>query len=111
MCRSILLTLLLSACWRSDLPPQPPAHVENIVRVSTTDELLEALRPNVTIELAPGDYAIDKIDRSRGGPHHRWSTVFEGNEDTETDERNMLILEKLHDVVIRAEKPGVPTRL
>jgi len=73
-------------------------------------ELVAALRPNATIALAPGDYAIDKVART-SGPHHRWANVFEGNEYPDFEEQDMLVLENLHDVTIRAADPGARTRL
>lgn len=106
------LTLLVAAtgCWRSGSAPGSDPAPDPPVRVASMPDLLAALRSSTTIALAPGDYQIDEVARVPG-PHHRWANVFEGTEYPDFEDQDMLVLEDLHDVTLRAEQPGARPRL
>lgn len=109
--RGISILLVVTAgCWRGDSSSTPVSPAESVTRVTSMQELVAALRPNATIALAPGDYAIDKLARTPG-PHHRWANVFEGSEYPEFEEQDMFVIENLHDVTIKAAEPRARTRL
>jgi hypothetical protein len=106
---AIVVLAAVAGCRRADPPPsRPPA--DPAIRVTSMTELLAALRPGATIALAPGDYEIDRLPRT-AGPHHRWGNVFEGDEYPHFPDQDMLVLEHLHDVTIRAERPDARPRL
>lgn len=104
-----LLALLLGlAGCAGGASPTPPLRgtVDHRpeVRVTTAAELVAALRSHTQVVLAPGDYQLDALPRTRG-PHHRWGAFFEGHEYPEF-EQDMLVLEGLRDVTLRSERPG-----
>ena len=79
-----------------------PAKSDNVVRVSTVDEFLNAIAPDTVIELAPGTYDLSTAASYRGSstnPFYIWNEVY--------DEGAELEICGVQNLVIRgADKDG-----
>ena len=76
----ILALFLLLGCVSASA--EEPADDASFVRVSTVDELLDAIAPNASVSLAAGTYDLSTASsygRETGNPCLRWEPVYDDN--------------------------------
>ena len=91
---ALLALLLLSACGETvpgavtpepEVPAEPEAPAapaeQGVVRVTNVDELLAAIAPDTTIELAAGDYVLytaSNYGRQNVSEYYEWTKEYDG---------------------------------
>lgn len=73
--------------------PEQQGELDKPIRVSTVDELLEAIGPNRQIWLEPGVYELDKAADygGAGGEYYSWNECFDGYELVINNVENMQL--------------------
>lgn len=83
------MTLIRPAVWKSQTSATPPplelsADENGEIRVSTVDQLLAAIAPNVSIVLEPGTYDLSKAtgygSADSGSGYYGWEQCYDGAE-------------------------------
>jgi len=80
-----VLTLALLLCFGA-VAGASPANSDNVVRVSSVDEFLNAIAPDRVIELAPGIYDLSTASSYRGSstnPFIVWNEVYDDGAELE----------------------------
>lgn len=80
-----VLTLALLLCFGA-VAGASPANSDNVVRVSSVDEFLNAIAPDRVIELAPGIYDLSTAASYRGSstnPFIAWNEVYDDGAELE----------------------------
>ena len=95
---AVLSLVLLAGCGIAAGPAAsgviPAAQSGSTVRVSTVDELLNAIAPNTTIELAAGTYDLSSAKNYGEDTHsswYSWNGVYDGYELVLHNVRNLTI--------------------
>lgn len=91
--KHLLPLLLLAAPLLAQSPTSQPATTQptHTVKVSTAAELLAAIAPDTTIELAEGDYHLSEVpDEKR--QYLRWTQEFDGNTITIRNCKNLRLV-------------------
>lgn len=92
MCGALLLGLIPGISARAaDLPRETES--ANTVQVSTVDEFLAAIGPDVEIVLAPGEYNLTQAKGygRTGGRYYHWESTYDGYELVITDASGLTI--------------------
>lgn len=99
----LIAAVMLSAGVFSSAENTAPA--ENIIEVTTVDELLAALAPDTTIILAPGEYDLTQAETYSypDGPCHRWMYTYDGYELEIHDASNLTIIGSGKDTLLCTE--------
>ena len=106
-----LITLALLLCCVLVLCSGAAAYAEeagnNVVQVSTVDELLAAIAPNTEIVLAPGEYNLTQASNYArgGGEWYHWESVYDGVELVITDLSGLTIRGEDQDTVSIVTEP------
>ena len=99
---AVLALLLLAGCGMAAGPKMETGEealpvapdTDNLVRVETVDELLAAIAPNTTVELAEGVYELEaaaSYGADSGSQYWDWSPVYDGFELKIHDVENLTI--------------------
>jgi len=68
------------------------AQAQNRIRVTTADELVAAIGPNRTLELASGSFVISDVGRNSRNPYVSFRSVFDGEELVITGVENLTLV-------------------
>ena len=97
---AVLALLLLAGCTAMAGPApknaaaEPEGDAENVVRVSTVDELLAAIAPDTVIELAAGTYdlsAASNYGQDTHSSYYSWNGAYDGFELTLHNVQNLAL--------------------
>lgn len=91
LCALVMLFAVPFCAAAQDLPRETES--ANTVQVSTVDEFLAAIGPDVEIVLAPGEYNLTQAKGygRTGGQYYHWESTFDGYELVITDASNLTI--------------------
>ena len=108
---AVLALLLLAGCGLAAGPQakkeetSEPADIvsDDVIRVTNVDELLAAIRPNATVELAAGTYDLSTAadyGKESDNPNYSWEAVWSREKNQMEAE---LIIDRVEDLTIRGE--------
>lgn len=74
---ALFFTIVAGLLWAAEEDRKPEPAAEPPIKVSTADELIKAIGPNRTIELAPGEYILSAV-QDRQMDFVRWDEKSDG---------------------------------